>query len=133
RIDIKSASEAEAERVAEAKLLTTETEGAAIAGEELPAEVPTVVESEEAAEPVPALETTFTPPVSFEPQVAAEKAQIRFAEDILVPTPIKPGVKSRKRKKKGVQGKGSAEDGIKIKKLRRASGTLETGEEGEEY
>ncbi len=134
RIDIKSASEAEAERVAEAKLLTTETEGAAIVGEELPAEVPTVVESEEAAEPVPALETTFTPPlVSFEPQVATEKAQIRFAEDILVPTPIKPGVKSRKKKKKGVQGKGSAEDGIKIKKLRRVAGTLETDEEGEEY
>jgi len=134
RIDIKSASEAEAERVAEAKLLTTETEEAAIAGEELPAEVPAVVESEEAAEPVPALETIFTPPlVSFEPQVATEKAQIRFAEDILVPTPIKPGAKSRKKKKKGVQGKGSAEDGIKIKKLRRVSETLETDEEGEEY
>jgi len=134
RIDIKSASEAEAERVAEAKLLTTETEEAAIAGEELPAEVPTVAKSEEEAELVPALEATFTPPlVSFEPQVATEKAQIRFAEDILVPTPIKPGAKSRKKKKKGVQGKGSVEDGIKIKKRRRVSETLDTGEEGEEY
>ncbi|TET17011.1 MAG: transcription termination/antitermination protein NusA [Dehalococcoidia bacterium] len=142
RIDIKSASEAEAERVAEAKPLTTEMEEAAIAGEELPAEVPTVVESalvseeaaEEAAEPVPALDTTFTPPpVSFEPQVTTEKAQIRFAEDIAVPPPIKPGAKSRKRKKKSVQAKGSAEDGIRIKKLRRVSETLETDEEGEEY
>jgi len=137
RIDIKSASEAEAERVAEAKLVTTETEEAAIAGEEFPAEVPTIVESEEAleeaAEPVPAVEETFAPPVPFEPQVVAEKAQLRFVEDILVPAPIKPGAKSRKKQKKGVQAKGSAEDGIRIKKRRRASETLETGEEDEEY
>ncbi|UCC90292.1 MAG: transcription termination/antitermination protein NusA [Dehalococcoidia bacterium] len=141
RIDIKSASEAEAERVAEAKHVITGAEEVAIGGEELPTEEPTVVEPalaseeapEETAEPVPALDTTFTPPVSIEPQVTAEKVQLRFAEDILVPTPIKPGARSRKRKKKGVQGKGSAEDGIKIKKRRRVSETLETDEEGEEY
>jgi len=137
RIDIKSASEAEAERAAEAKLKTTETEEAAIAGEELPAEVLTVVEPEEAleeaAEPVPAVEETAAPPVTFEPEVVAEKAQIRFAEDILVPAPVKPGAKPRKKKKKGVQAKGSAEDGIRIKKRRRVSETLEAGEEDEEY
>jgi N utilization substance protein A len=141
RIDIKSASEAEVERVAEAKPVTTGAEEVVIGGEELPTEEPTVVEPalaseeapEETAEPVPALDTTFTPPVSIEPQVTVEKAQLRFAEDILVPTPIKPGARSRKRKKKGVQGKGSAEDGIKIKKRRRVSETLETDEEGEEY
>jgi len=137
RIDIKSASEAEAERVAEAKLVTTVTEEAVIAGEEFPAEVPTVVEPEEAleeaAEPVPAVEETSAPPVPFEPEVVTEKAQIRFAEDILVPAPIKPGAKSRKKKKKGVPAKGSAEDGIRIKKRRRVSETLEAGEEGEEY
>ena len=136
RIDIKSASEAEAERVAEAKPVTTEIEEAAIVGE-LPVEVPTAVEPalapgetpEEAAEPVPAVEATFTPPVPFEPQVTIEKVQLRFAEDILVPTPIKPGAKSRSRKKKGVQDRGGAEDGIKIKKLRRASEPIETDEE----
>jgi N utilization substance protein A len=136
RIDIKSASEAEAERVAEAKPVTTEIEEAAIVGE-LPVEVPTAVEPalapgetpEEAAEPVPAVEATFTPPVPFEPQVTTEKVHLRFAEDILVPTPIKPGAKSRSRKKKGVQDRGGAEDGIKIKKLRRASEPIETDEE----
>jgi len=141
RIDIKSASEAEAERVVEVKPLTTEKEGAAMAGEELPAEAPTVVEAalaseeaaEEVAEPVPALDTASIPlPASFEPKVTTEKAQIRFAEDILVSPSAKPGAKSRKKKKKGTQGKGSAEDGIRIKKLRRASESLEI-DEGEEY
>jgi N utilization substance protein A len=139
RIDIKSASEAEAERVVEAKPVTAGVEEA-IVGEELPAEEPAVVEPalaaeetlEKVAEPVPALDTVFTPPVPIEPPVTVEKAHLRFAEDILVPTPIKPGTRARKRKKKGGQEKGGAEDGIRIKRRRRVSETLEA-EEGEEY
>ncbi len=123
RIDIKSASEAEAERVVEAKPAAAEIAEAAIVSEELPAET---------AEPVPVLDTTFAPPVVFEPQVTTEKAHIRFAEDILMPAPVKPGAKLREKKKKGAQGKGGAEDGVKLKKLRRALKPIET-EEGEEY
>jgi len=128
RIDIKAASVAEEERVAEAKLLP-QTEEEAIAGEEPPAEtlaVPelAVVSAEEpvgeAAIPLPPLDTTFVPPlVSFEPQPTIDKTQVRFAEDIL--GPAKPGAKSKKRKKKGTPGKESAEDGIKLRKVRRVS------------
>jgi len=124
RIDIKSASEAETERVVEAEPAVAEIAEAAIASEELPAEI---------AEPVPALDTSLAPPVVFEPQVTAEKAHLRFAEDILIPAPVKPGAKSREKKKKGTKGKVSAEDGVKIKKLRRALKPIETEEEGEEY
>jgi len=121
RIDIKSASTAEAQRMAEAKLLT-ETEEEAIVGEELPVEIPTIVSAgaAEAAKSLPALETTFIPQgVPFEPQVTVEKPKLRFAEDILVSGPAKPEAKSKKRKKKGIQGRESAEDGIKLRKLGR--------------
>ncbi len=129
RIDIKGASEAEAERMAEAELLATEEEEVATVSEELPAEVPAVVEpalaSEETAE-----EATLTP-VSPEPEVE-EKGEIRFAEDIMVPPPVKAGARSRKGKKDG-RGKGSVEDGIKIKKRRRVSKTVEIDGGEEEY
>jgi len=120
RIDIKSASIAEAE----AKLVTeteAEVEAEAIVGEELATgipEEPALVSAqlpEEGAESLAAIETTFTP---FEAQATEEKAQIRFAEDILVTKPPKPETRSRKRKKKGTQDRG-AEDGIRLKKRRR--------------
>ncbi|GAG62015.1 unnamed protein product, partial [marine sediment metagenome] len=123
RIDIKSASTAEEERVAKAELLTETTEEAIV--EESPARTPDAMEPalvsakplEEAAEPLPATDGTFIPPqVPFEPQAAAEKPQVRFAEDILVPGPTKPETKSKKRKKKGTKGEGRAEDGIRLKK-----------------
>ena len=126
RIDIKSASDAEAEKVAEAKL-STEAEEEVVVGEELPAEIPATADStsvfaesvEEAAEPLPALEEVpFEPP---EPQAAIEKPPIRFAEDILVSVPAKPEAKSKKRKKKSTQGKKTTDDGIRLKKLRRES------------
>jgi len=116
RIDIKSASIAEAE----AKLLT-EAEEETIVGEELATgipEEPALVSAqppEKGAESLSAIEATFTP---FEAQVTEEKAQIRFAEDILVAKPPKPETKARKRKKKDTQGR-SAEDGIRLKKRRR--------------
>jgi N utilization substance protein A len=130
RIDIKSASEAEAERIAEAELLVREEEEVATVGEELPAEVPAVAEPALAPEET-AGEAALTP-VSLEPQVAPEKGEIRFAEDISVPPPVKPGARSRKGKKGG-RGKASAEDGIKIKRRRRVSKTLEIDEGEEEY
>ncbi len=121
RIDITSASAAEAERVETAKLLA-ETEEEAIVGEELPAGPLDVLEpapvpaktAGETAESLPAFGTTLTPP-----QVTAKKPQLRFAEDILVSGPTKPEAKSRKRKKKSPPGRESAEDGIKLKRLRR--------------
>ncbi|MFC1974426.1 transcription termination factor NusA [Chloroflexota bacterium] len=115
RIDIKSATAAEAE----AKLLTKPKEEA-IVGEELPAETPAIEEpalaskeAKEEAELLPSLDTAFVPPP------ASAKAQIRFAEDTLVSAPTKLEAKPRKKKKKGTTAKESAEDGIKLRKQRR--------------
>ena len=120
RIDITSASAAEAERAEAAKLLAEKEE--AIVGEEAPAgtlEVlePAPVSAEavgEAAEALPAVGATLIPS-----QVTAKKPQLRFAEDILVSGPTKPEAKSRKRKKKSPQGREGAEDGIRLKRRRR--------------
>ncbi|GAH66252.1 unnamed protein product, partial [marine sediment metagenome] len=140
RIDIKSASTAEEERVAKAELLTETTEEA-IVEKEYPARTPDAMEPalvsakplEEAAESLPATDGTFIPPqVPFEPQAAAEKPQVRFAEDILVPGPTKPETKSKKRKKKGTKGEGRAQDGIRLKKQRRES-EIRIDEDEEEY
>ena len=119
RIDIKSASAAEAERVTKAEPLTEVEE------EEIPAEIPAIIEPallsveavvDEVAEPLPPVEAEFTPPVvPFEPEVAVSKSELRFAEDIVVPRPIKPGAKSSK-KKKATRGKESDEDGARLKK-----------------
>jgi len=123
RIDIKSASEAEAER-AEAATPSAEVEEEALVEEELPAETPAVAElalasTEVKGEPLPPLDTEFVPPqVSLEPKVAVEKPRVRFAEDILVPGPTKPVPKSRK-KKKGVPAKEGTGESIKRRKRRR--------------
>ena len=139
RIDINSASAAEAEKVEAAKL-SAEAEEEAIVGEEPPAGTPDVLEpalvsaeaAEETAEPSPAVAATFIPPqVPFEPQAAVEKPRLRFAEDILIPTPTKPEAKSRKRTKKSPQGRKGDEDGIKLKQRRRV--TEITIDEDEEY
>ena len=140
RINIKSASTAEAERMAKAELLT-ETAEEAIVGAESPTRTPDVMEPalvsakppEEAAEPSPATDgTLILPQIPFEPQAAVEKPQVRFAEDILVPGPTKPEARSKKRKKKGTKGGGRAEDGIKLKKQRREP-EIPVDEEEEEY
>ena len=142
RIDIKSASDAEAE--AKARPLPADTEEATAVGEELAGEIPAAEGSvsidieevgEEVGEPLAPIGAEV-PSLTSEPKVAAGKAKIRFAEEIIIPQPIKPGAKSKKKKKKGVSGKESAEDGIKIKKLRRMQGTIEVDgedEEDEEY
>ena len=112
RIDIKSASDAEAEKIAEAKLLA-EAEEEAVVGEELTAEIPATADS--------TLVFAESVEEAAEPQAATKKPQLRFAEDILVSVPAKPEAKSKKRKKKGAQGKKSADDGIRLRKLRRES------------
>jgi len=138
RIDIKSASAAEAERgerIAEAKpapkeaKLVTGMEEEAILSEESPTEIPTILEPalvpseappDEAAEPLPALDSTFIPEeVYLGEQMTEEKPQLRFAEEILVAGPSKPETKSRKKKKKGARGKEGDEDSIRVAKLRR--------------
>ncbi len=131
RIDIKGASEAEVERAAQAEL-PTEMKEVVVAGEELPAEIPPVAEeslspTEAPSEPAEDL----PPPVPFEPPAAVEKAEVRFAEDVLVTGPVKPGTKTRK-KKKVTRGKEDVDDGIKLRKQRRGVEVLGDGEE-EEY
>jgi N utilization substance protein A len=138
RIDIKSASEAEAE----SKAVVTAEEPATLE-EELPMETPEAalpaieeptlapVAAEEAEETRE--EAELPSPITLEPPPTKKKADLKFAEDISIPTPVKPGAKPKKKKKKGTTGKEKAEDGIKIKKLRRVSQAVADYEEDEEY
>ena len=152
RIDIKSASAAEAERLEEAKLATKAVEAEEVAEEktiteEMPAEILAALEplelagepaeglpeetTEEGAEPVPVSEEVLIPPqIIFEPQVTEKKPLLRFAEDIMAPRPAKATAKASKtkKKKKGAYGKESATDGIKPRKARREP-TIEEDEE----
>jgi len=130
RIDIKSASIAEAEKLAETEPLPEE----AVVGDELSAELPAIEEpeltpAEAAAEPLP-LDTTLAPPETIlGPKAEVEAPQLRFAEDVLQFGPTKPVAKSRK-KKKEARDRG-AEDGIKLRKRRQKAETFD--EEEEEY
>jgi len=144
RIDIKSASAAEAERLAEAKPVAKEVKSAtepaeeAIISEELPTEIPAILEpalvstdtpASEAVEPLPSLDSVSSPQeVSFEPLTTEEKPQLRFAEEILVAGPSKPGTKLRKKKKKGAHGKERDEDSIRGAKSRQAIDFVEDDE-----
>jgi len=146
RIDIKSASAAEAERLEEAKLATKAVEAEEVAEEktiteEMPAEMLAALilpqeglpeeAAEEGAEPVPVSEEVLIPPqIIFEPQVTGGKPLLRFAEDIMAPRPAKATAKASKakKKKKGAYGKESATDGIKPRKARREP-TIEEDEE----
>ena len=149
RVDIKSASVAEAERAEAAEPLAevaaetaeplAEVAVEAIVAEELPVEAPPVPDStlvsaeavEEVAEPPPPLDAAIiTKEFSFKPQVAEDKPQIRFAEDIMAPRPPKPGAKSKKKKKKDTHGKERAEGGVRTRKVRRE---VEVPEESEGY
>ncbi|MES0278368.1 MAG: transcription termination factor NusA, partial [Dehalococcoidales bacterium] len=132
RIDIKSATEADAE----AALAGETVEGAAEAPEPvLPGEepIPVAVEKEAAkddeGEALPL--TTFETPAAPEAAVASKPA-IRFAEDLRPVAPPKPEVKTRKKKKKKANlGKDSVKDGIKLKKKKR--GAAAEIEDEEEY
>jgi N utilization substance protein A len=140
RIDIKSASIAEAERLAETKPLTEVTEVAeeTVVSEELPEEIPAVEEPELApekaeAEPEPAFETELAPPETvLKPpvgvKVGAEAPKLRFAEDVMQTGPAKPVDRSRRKKKKETRERG--EDGVKLRKRRQKE---EVFDEEEEY
>jgi N utilization substance protein A len=142
RIDIKSASIAEAEKAAARPAPAVEEKEEEVITEEAPAEeMPEVLEpAPVSAEPVaeaatekteaqpPAEEVFAEPPVFFEPQTTGDKAELRFAEDILGPKPGKPGEKAKK-KKKGATARESAEDGIRIKRKRRDTEFLDEDEE----
>lgn len=120
RIDIISASEAEAKKAEAA-----EVGEATAVGEEPVEEALEIVE--------PSLVSVEAATLGAVPETT-KKPQVRFAEDIL-----KPGLpkssdpsKKKKKKKKAARGKDSAEDGIKLKKQRRGLG-IEGDDEDDEY
>jgi N utilization substance protein A len=157
RIDIKSASADEAEKLEAAKLATAaaeveevEEEEKAIT-EEIPEEIMATLEplelteepAEEAeeeaeeeieAEPV-ADEVLMPPKILFEPLTTEEKPMLRFAEDIMAPKPTKTSARTSKskRKKKGAYAKESAEDGARPRKARRDLSLEDEVEEDEDY
>jgi len=107
RIDIKSASAAEAERAAaEAERAAAEaaeevTEGEAAVAEEVPAEIsaepePAVAET---AKPLAPLESAFPFAMPSFKSPAAERSKLRFAEDIIGPGVTEAQAKKKKRKK----------------------------------
>ena len=142
RIDIKSASIVEAEKAAAKPAPEVEEKEAEVVTVEEPAaEMPEILEptpasaepvegvATEQAESLPlATEVPAEPLVFSEPKVTEEKAELRFAEDILGPKPDKPEDKTKKKRGKGAAKEG-AEDGIKIKKRRRDTDFLEEDEE----
>jgi len=142
RIDIKSVSIAEAEKLAKTKPLTevAEVTEETVVSEELPAELPAIEEPELALEEAEAeaeaepttVETELVPPETILKQPVGVKAEakapkLRFAEDVMQTAPTKPVAKSR-RKKKETRERG--EDGIKVKKRRQKA---EIFDEEEEY
>lgn len=141
RIDIKSASIAEEEKLTKAE---PEAKEEAAVGEELPvaeaaapeeALMPEEAEAEPEPEPEPVLETELAPPETIlKPPVGvgAEKAapKLRFAEDVLGPGPAKSVSKSKKKKKKGAAER-SADDGARGRRQRREREDFD--EEREEY
>jgi len=108
RIDIKSASAAETERLAKAEALPEEAEA------ELPVfEEPVLASVEAGAEPV--LDTKLVPPEALlKSQANLEPPQLRFAEDVLKFAPTKVVAQS-KRKKKNTRERG-VDDGAKGRK-----------------
>ncbi|MFC1969281.1 transcription termination factor NusA [Chloroflexota bacterium] len=129
RIDIKSASDAEAEAKMKPEAeVKAEPEEEALVTEEAVTEIPevfeealmpveTIEEITEEAEPLPALDVeSLISPIPLEPAVTEEKARVRFAEDILGPRQPKPESKMKKKKKKVRE---TAEDGVKLRKRHR--------------
>jgi N utilization substance protein A len=136
RIDIKSASIAEAEKLTKAKP-SLEVKEEAVVAEEPSAELPAIeeealapAEAERGAEAV-TLDTELVPPETvLKPpvEVGAEAPQLRFAEDVLRSGPTKSVAKSRKKKETRERG---GEDGIRLKRRRQREELFD--EEGEGY
>jgi hypothetical protein len=119
RIDIKSASTAEAEHLAKAEALPA-------AEAELPViEEPVLAAAGAAAEPV--LDTKLVPPEALlKSQTKLEPPQLRFAEDVLKFAPTKVVAKSKK-KKKETRERG-VDDGAKGRKRQQKPELLEEEE-----
>ena len=153
RIDIKSASEAEKEKkdmppAAEPEAVGTSEAEASIPdvgapdvvepvepeeAEQEPVSEPVGEEEEEEGEPVEP-EEAVAPEMVEDTEAAREKPAIRFAEDIMMPEPAKSGASrsKKKKKKKGSSVKENAEDGIKIKRMKRMAEEMGIDEE-EDY
>jgi N utilization substance protein A len=149
RIDIKSASMAETEKLAvtapEAREKAAgemeEITGVPVAAGEITPEVLTEltapVEEQPAAEEKPAEEEAIAVPVAelippvpvAETEEAGGQVKLRFAEDIMAPRRARVEPKTKK-KKKGGYARETSEDTVKVKKGRR---DYTTGEEDEEY
>jgi N utilization substance protein A len=127
RIDIKSASVAEAERVA------AEAEKAAAEPVKEEAAEEPVAEAEPAEQRVPEPVGAPTAEVVFPaaPAAAPGKKGVRFAEDILSPAKAEPASTKKKKKKKTATAKESEED-IAARRQRRG-GSDYTVDEDEEY
>jgi N utilization substance protein A len=133
KIDIKSVSAFEEEKMAEAETLAeTEEEPLPITPDATEPALVSTEPAEETPEPLSATGEAFIPPeVAFEPPARERSSALRFAEDIMTPAPPKPEAKSKKKKKKS-SGKGKAEDGIRLKKQRRRP-EIDFDDEGETY
>ena len=138
RIDIKSASSAEAEKAAarpapaveEKEEVVTEEGPEILEPAPVSAEPVEAAGAEQAKPPLTVEEVFAEPPVFFQPQVTEEKTEIKFAEDILGPKPDKPGDKAKKKKKKVASAREGAEDGIRIKRKQRDT---DISDEDEQY
>jgi N utilization substance protein A len=144
RIDIKSASMAETEKLEIAKAAAGAKAAEAVkaapeeaiaaepaAAEEIPEELltelispvtepPAVAEEKpaaEAAEAIPVAEL-IPPPAVLEPLEAGRKTKLRFAEDIMAPRRARAETKTKK-KKKGTYARDTGEDAVKARKGRR--------------
>jgi N utilization substance protein A len=160
RIDIKSTSMAETEKLEAAKAAPEAVEAEEViaeaeevveaAAEEaipeeilaeltLPGEEPIVGEEPEAEEAEEEVEeepleeeVVLAPPIVLEQEEAEGKPTLRFAEDIMVPRRTKVSTKTTKtkKKKKGAYTKDTSEDGVKTRKGRR---DFDVEEDEEDY
>jgi N utilization substance protein A len=173
RIDIKSASLAEAERLEEAKqakkeaeaIIETAAEKEAVEAEaeeaveaaleepvieEIPEELLGELEpleiseepveeeeeeevEEEEEEELAEEELLMPPQLLFEQAAEESKSQIRFAEDIMAPRRTKSSSKSsksKKKKRKGSYPKETGEEGVNVRKGRRAYEVQDDDDEG---
>lgn len=157
RIDIKSVSMAETEKLEAAKaapeaaeeeavIAEAEEVAEAVAGEAIPEEIlteltlpgevelaeePAAEEAEGEAEVEPVEEEVLmAPPIILEQPEDKGKSALRFAEDIMAPRRTKASTKTTKakKKKKGTYAKDTSEDGVKTRKGRRDF-TVEEDEE----
>jgi len=136
RIDIKSASAAEEERLKAAKEkgedIDTAVEELAVEEPETGEEAPVLAgRSGKPDDTSAAPESELKVPASLIiPKPKTVKKELRFAEEIAPVASAKPGAKTKK--KKSSKKKGSAEDGIRLKKQRRSPEVYNEDEDEDE-